>query len=510
MSPALVVDQPEPHQQLKSLARAFEALLVTVQELNCKEKALQEQLEYAHDEYLKLATQLPGGQDAHTVLVAQKIASRPPAAVDRIESLLKYADVIKSLGSSGHVGDEILDAIQQGLECYNSIMLANDDNLNISSETVAAQASGLERDFTTKGATQGDLRCPFSKPNVQTTENGVSIGEGSAAKSVHSNTCGHEDLDPIKAEKNGRRLSRAEASVRSSSSQCPISRCPIRFLDQHSPEEIAEYVEKHKHEIPRSHTICVKRYQKDSQSMRQLDAKYGSLINMIRGLSEKHQAFLPNGKSNATGTASSLSTDRVGKWAESVSLKSPELETLPTVGEDVDEDPDERKSHFDRPMREIRVGESPSRPWGIPVPFSMETAESAPQSPVAQVSKPIEHTLHNDTPPPPFPPIHDSPAQAPHPGRPAGVCPFGHGRPRPPQEPVIPGPEIMPDHDTKPGVAESPGQDQPQVPKPPLENIEPKLPKPANIVFNGPVFFGYSADQAAMVLRQLSNEHNAK
>ncbi|KAK3060873.1 hypothetical protein LTR53_019968, partial [Teratosphaeriaceae sp. CCFEE 6253] len=29
--------------------------------------------------------------------------------------------------------------------------------------------------------------------------------------------------------------------------------CPIRFMDQHSPEEVATYFEKHKHELPRSH-----------------------------------------------------------------------------------------------------------------------------------------------------------------------------------------------------------------------------------------------------------------
>ena len=54
--------------------------------------------------------------------------------------------------------------------------------------------------------------------------------------------------------------------------------CPIRFLDQHSPEEVATYFEKHKHELPRSHEVCVRRYQKNEEQIRKLDAKYGSPV----------------------------------------------------------------------------------------------------------------------------------------------------------------------------------------------------------------------------------------
>jgi len=60
-------------------------------------------------------------------------------------------------------------------------------------------------------------------------------------------------------------------------------------MDQHSPEEIAKYFENHKHEIPRSHAICVNRFQRNGESMRQIDEKYGNLVNMIQGLGQKHK-----------------------------------------------------------------------------------------------------------------------------------------------------------------------------------------------------------------------------
>lgn len=161
-----------------------------------------------------------------------------------------------------------------------------------------------------------------------------------------------------------------------------VSKCPIRMLDERSPEEIAEYFEVHKHEIPRSHEICVKRYQSNAQSIRQLDAKYGSLVNMIQGLGVKHQPMLPSkGEEDYSGQMDSKTTRKVEKWAEHVQ-KAPRFATVESDPLDRDDrdrvsrspsetDPvyeDTREGHFDRPMKDIRVGESPSRPWGISVP----------------------------------------------------------------------------------------------------------------------------------------------
>jgi hypothetical protein len=162
-----------------------------------------------------------------------------------------------------------------------------------------------------------------------------------------------------------------------------VSKCPIRMLDERSPEEIAEYFEIHKHEIPRSHEICVKRYQSNAQSIRQLDAKYGTLVNMIQGLGMKHQPLLPAQEDEDDFTKiDSKSIKKVRKWAEHVQ-KIPEFveadvnpldrDDLGRASQSSEVDPsdeDARDGQFDRSLKEIRVGESPSRPWGISVPLA--------------------------------------------------------------------------------------------------------------------------------------------
>jgi hypothetical protein len=50
MSPAPLAADLQPDRQLKILARAFEALLLTTQRLTQKEHLLHQRLEYAHDE----------------------------------------------------------------------------------------------------------------------------------------------------------------------------------------------------------------------------------------------------------------------------------------------------------------------------------------------------------------------------------------------------------------------------------------------------------------------------
>lgn len=50
MSPASAVNELQQDLQLQTLARSFEALLLTIQHLGCKERDLHRRLEYAHDE----------------------------------------------------------------------------------------------------------------------------------------------------------------------------------------------------------------------------------------------------------------------------------------------------------------------------------------------------------------------------------------------------------------------------------------------------------------------------
>lgn len=266
----------------------------------------------------------------------------------------------------------------------------------------------FEHDFTTQGRI-GDLGCPFAR--IQNGPDGQ---------------CGP---DPIAEEFHGEK-----ASARSRSSAAAGSRCPIRFLDKHSPEEVAQYFENHKHEIPRSHQICVKRYQQNEQSIRQLDAKYGNLVSMIQGLGNKHKQYLPEDEKVADEPEQD-STKAVEKWANNVdhSEHAGEPERLP---------------NFERPLRDIRVGESPSRPWGIAVPVG--------KTPAASVS-PSENS----------------------------ICPA--------TKPV----SVVP----SPAVAEETPVDNAAT----ASKVESKKSGlQPQIIFNGPVFFGYSAEQAALFLQNLN------
>lgn len=364
---------------------------------------------------------------------------------------------------------------------------------------VAANARGsaaLERDFTTNGV-KGSLRCPFAKSSDQPhSANGLPNGTNDLSKLPNGDTCGHDDLDPIKAELNQDKFSSPAVSARSSA-----ARCPIRYLDRHKPEEVAQYFENHKHEIPRSHAICVKRYQ-DSQSMRQLDAKYGSFVNMIQGLGTKHQAFLPNQNRNGSAVAapSSASAERVERWAEDVSSKSQKPGALTTVEEDRVEDNDDRKGHFERPLREVRVGESPSRPWGIPVPVTHQPPPSAEQSPAAPV--PVPDRDSSESKKQPGNAAADPSAQgSPTPARPTGRCPF-HLLAS--QQDSAPQKESRPSEERKLNDVSAASKDHASgEPTVSPDMTRSTTPSPTAVVFNGPVFFGYSAEQAASLLQQL-------
>ncbi|KAL4994421.1 hypothetical protein BDV10DRAFT_176876 [Aspergillus recurvatus] len=464
MSPAPLAADSQPDRQLRILARAFEALLLTTQQLSSKEKLLQQRLEYAHDEYLKLADRTPQGLDPHTKIVAEKILRRRVEIDNLPKQSLNPVDVVKDLSESGNVGDSSLAAITEGVGIYKSFLGPDDDG---STGVVATRAGSLERDFTTKGV-RGSLRCPFSKPHSLSSENGVN-GIETALPFQNGDTCGFQHLDPIKEEQMERRSSQAPSASVRSSNRCPASRCPIRFLDQHSPEEIADYVERHKHEIPRSHAICVKRY---SNSSRQLDAKYGDLTNMIRGLSQKHQAFLPGRRSSQTASSSA---ERVEKWTKEVKPQTPAEE-----GEVIEND-DDRKGHFDRPLREVRVGESPSRPWGIHIPIPPPAIEPTRQ------------------PPPVVDQATDKPLDDIATGAPKARCPFGHGGGVPPPDhPAIETETVRKEPVTTPDATRTNEVK-------PTENKNPPDSSTGSIVFNGPVFFGFSPEETAAFMQRLAS-----
>ncbi|KAL6714201.1 hypothetical protein ACLMJK_008696 [Lecanora helva] len=218
------------------------------------------------------------------------------------------------------------------------------------------------------------------------------------------------------------------------------SKCPIRLLDERSPEEIAAYFETHKHEIPRSHEVCVKRYQSNAESIRQLDAKYGSLVNMIQGLGMKHQPMLP-AKENEEEFVEmdAKSAKKVENWAGNVKVAA-DTETM-EAPKDFESssvpDAEERQGHFDRPLKEIRVGESPSRPWGISVPGGIPPHQETEESEVVAT-------------------------------------------------PTVPSPTPAPQQKAKKSTSRS--SEASSVEKP-------------QMIFTGPVFIGYGAEQAAELIK---------
>lgn len=436
------------------------------------------------------------------------VHGKPPVEEQSLNSM----EIMKTLVSHQNVDENSMRAIVDGVKGYKAL-LRSDGLSQISSANSCLLARGpdpepsvpLEQDFTTNG-TQGSLHCPFSKPKSPRSGSDMAPRKDDGGPKIQIDTCGHNHLDPIKADQEERRSSTTPSVGRSSQGRCPVSRCPIRYLDKHSPEEIAEYVERHKHEIPRSHAICVKRYQRDPQNMRQLDAKYGGLINMISGLSAKHQAFLPERETNGDGegggegrSAHSTSPERVEKWAEEVDPVTP----VPPAHQVED-----RESRFDRPLREIRVGESPSRPWGIPVPIT----EQPPAS-----SVPFPGSASGPLSPDAVPVDPSNPSRGDAPAKPAGRCPFGHDAPK--AEPVasptpVPAPVPAPAvHLESPwsnwGNVDSVGKGETnengtaKVEDGPSKTDTNRL--PTHVTFNGPVFFGYSAEQTAQLMQQLGH-----
>ena len=292
--------------------------------------------------------------------------------------------------------------------------------------------------------------------------------------------------DPIAAEFHTADFTSPPPSVTGSA-----SKCPIRFLDQHSPEEVAKYFENHKHEIPRSHEICVKRYQSNEQSIRQLDAKYGNLVSMIQGLGMKHQPMLATREEEVEETSIIVeeeSMDKVAKWATTC---NEDVDDLPQVApDDVSET---RTSNFDRPLKEIRVGESPSRPWGIQVPYtaglalsnkSEEGVEPRPAPSIGQ-SQVYDRQL-SDVPQVPK----TKPAR----------CPFGHGMAKPGSRngSIESSPPLYDRAASRSSRKQSvPAQDA--SPKARTKTVSRQ--EQPRMVFTGPVFIGYTPEQASSLLQ---------
>ncbi|KAI0997981.1 hypothetical protein K3495_g10208 [Podosphaera aphanis] len=341
-------------------------------------------------------------------------------------------------------------------------------------------------------------KCPFSnfntqtKPEVKSKKNHIRINVEPREKSEKGSLI-QSPFDPISA---------ALCGNKSPLSAPASTKCPIRFLNQHSPEEIAQYLETHKHEIPRSHAICVKRQQKNEKHVRNLDAKYGSLANIIQGLGQKHKPLLPEKKDSPEN--GSVSSQRLQTWAQNLSTDEIEHEDE----HEARENDHNREPRSDRQLKEVRVGESPSRPWGISVPVfnNLDDKKLEAPSPIHESGeldtglasiRTLRQNLFVETTPPQNPPAPDQtkcnhldPEQdRPFTNHEQHTAKFSFLRTSNPTERSVfniplSEAQAQPNFLQTPNVTTSEGNRQPQM------------------IFTGPVLIGYSVDEAVAFTKQ--------
>ncbi|RCI15136.1 hypothetical protein L249_6960 [Ophiocordyceps polyrhachis-furcata BCC 54312] len=438
------------YQQLTyALADAFNSLADEVQLLADRKTVLEHKLRFAHEQFQYLADKYAPSTPEIAETLA-KLQLPPHTSVD------DTSPVPLPQRSSPQSQHQLALVIRDGRRAASRLVsLAGSSKATVSSRQSLSHTSPrdttmsttMEQDFTVEGR-KGNLQCPFtagSRASVprQTAENphcAVMVEDDSTTRSPPA-----------------------------------ASKCPIRLMDKHSAAEIAHYVETHKHELPRSHEVCLRRYQKNEEQIRKLDHKYGNIVSMIEGLGHLHQPMLPEAEEAAAqhSDVDRASNERVETWAQAVSTTShPEGADRQPVEEG------ERQARFDRPLKEVRVGESPSRPWGISVPFY-------------EASGPGEH--QPSSPPP-------APVQMPNAAQSGDKCPVYHAKPvkteeakrrtqfgRTPRTPA--GGTCSP-----PLLFQSALRDSP--PNKAGTSAGPQM------MFTGPVFIGYPMEQALQFLNQ--------
>ncbi|KAF4456242.1 hypothetical protein F53441_1605 [Fusarium austroafricanum] len=475
-----------------TLADAFNALADEVQTLTDRKTVLEHKLRFAHEQFQYLA---------------DKYAPAAPEIADTLAKLQipPYTPLDNSLPvplpraySSGSQHQLAL-VIRDGRRVANQLAsLGEASKTTVSSRETESQPShvatsmstALEQDFTVQGK-KGHLQCPFSKP---------ATASGSGARDDDAqDTTPHHSTDPICAAMYEDSTSQ---QARTNTNGSSAVKCPIRYMDKHSAEEIAHYVETHKHELPRSHEVCLRRYQRDEDQIKKIDSKYGDIVSMIEGLGQLHQPMLPEAEQdpNRPNDVAQPSNERVENWAQAVSVDSDPDNTQVPTQEDGD-----RQSHFDRPLKEVRVGESPSRPWGISIPVYELSGQGDDQPlspPPAPVCMPVTAQA--------VPSIQESTKKTP------SKCPFDHtklttmGIPSPFKHDA---PGHVPPQVPELTVSSSPqkGDGPPPPPHPHTAPpqpafINPDMTKGMNngpqMIFTGPVFIGYPMDQAIQFMNQ--------
>ncbi|KAI8935219.1 hypothetical protein NX059_007808 [Plenodomus lindquistii] len=493
-------------QLAEQLAEGFVALSGEYQALFDQQRLLESKLSWAKQQYLDLLKRFtPATLSQDHIAFLQDLervgGELPRAHINLVEQLAHSDDFERKSRAV---------VIQKAEEATLTLRLSNgepgvkiwsgpsaDDSTTPSETRADAVKSPLERDFTVAG-TPSKLGCPFASTTGRRSP--LATPRSSTSRLSQRGRRSHRASfnDPIRAEICGNDVASATASVAASGSAAV---CPIRFMDQHDPEEVAKYFEKHKHELPRSHEVCITRFQSNTESIEQLDRKYGNLVNMIQGLGQKHQAWLPEEPEDIIEEDDRIVPDdnedakadaKVQRWATAVSASlqggtPPPEDSLPE-----DPDPDEaRTARFDRPLKEVRVGESPSRPWGISIPAKYTNADSSSSVgsvPTASPQLPIEHGEPTDQTP-----------------QKAGKCPFDHHAmmntaPTLPEASPPSQPSQEPQHVPMPSPPLPEPHPPPRAPESPTRDAGPPNVIP-QMVFNGPVFLGYPPDQLIALLQ---------
>ncbi|OIW34860.1 hypothetical protein CONLIGDRAFT_607799 [Coniochaeta ligniaria NRRL 30616] len=490
----------------QTLAESFNALADEVQSLIDHKTILEHKLRFAHEQYQYLADKYaPAVPEVSETLAKLQL---PPS----LQSTLATKSAVplpRSVQTDAQ--HQIALFIREGRRVARKLTAAAEMSSSsrgalsttLGTDNLTSLSTVLEQDFTVEGQ-KGQLNCPFS-PQQSAVENGEEMPD--AANVGVEDSTPHHSADPICAAMYEENVHAPAPAAAASNAQCPI-----RFMDKHSPEEIAHYVETHKHEIPRSHEVCVRRYQRNEEQIRKLDAKYGNLVNMIQDLSHLHKPMMPEGE-HELEEHDRASTTRVENWAHAVSSAGEAGDPdVPEEEQPLEHVADDRESHFDRPLKEVRVGESPSRPWGISVPVFNPSEQHYDQGPESPPPAPVHMPNHGPA----------STSEAPQ--RPAGKCPFDHTKfnmgnmaqafesmapaaataaraePERPHTPVKTRPR---------GVNMSPGPFQPTFMNPPpppateTKEDKPVAQPPPQMVFNisGPVFIGYPMEQAMQFMQ---------
>ncbi|KAH8730868.1 hypothetical protein GQ44DRAFT_768037 [Phaeosphaeriaceae sp. PMI808] len=493
--------QKDAVQLAEQVAEGFAALSGEYQLLFDQHKQLESKLSWVKQEYLDLLKRFTPSslsQDHLTFLQdLERVGEEQPRIhLNLVEQLAQSDDVERKGRAVALRQAEIAAAKLRSPAADTDVKIWSgplaDKPTPLPHLQIKSEKSPMEMDFTTAG-TPSRLGCPFASTS----------GRGSPLATPRSSTSrlslrGRRSKrpsfnDPIRAEMCGNDPASVEPSISASGSAAV---CPIRFLDQHHPEEVAKYFEKHKHELPRSHEVCITRFQSNQESIELLDRKYGNMVNMIQGLGQKHQAWLPDEPEEAIEeepevelAAGGKADAKVERWAKAVSA------SLHEGTSSVEEEPEDhgmdetRTAQFDRPMKEVRLGESPSRPWGITIPPKYTDAHSSSSVGSAPTASP-PIPLKTDR------PIGETPQKT-------GKCPFDHlvmGKtPEQTRTQSLPQPNPF----TEPITPHAPpvgGQSQPHTQR--QDSRIPETPKTIpQMVFNGPVFLGYPPDQLLTLLQ---------